>query len=398
MEKTPKDECHNSSPECPHLHFLPILNAPESCVCAESSLQLKAAYGSNSLHVLVETMKTHEDVEVQLFGTMGIASVCNGADWECQKHAANAGVLEALLHAIRYGSQLPAVQQWVARCFECLPLILRSFIKTLKDHPEDAKLQVLSAMCLARMHRAESYKEAADAGVAKAFVQAMQTHALDAEVQNAAAFGLYVNCRAANPERCSPSHLAGETTQCALDHGAPWALLEAARTHGQNPAVLYNCTLALGSIVWSRASVCGEHAAEIVHLLLRTLKWNRKDFRVRMLASNCLRSVPKAMRHLVEAMNFVPFDGDVQHWSSWCLAEACSEEVVGQDVLGYPSDPVLRALVSAMQNHAADAQLQFHAAMALGTICAGWDVNAFKRQNEAIDAGALQVVVQATII
>lgn len=349
-------------------------------------------HGNQSLHALAQAMQNHpEDAEKQLFGVISFAAVCSGADLECKGRAMDAGAFEALLHALRYHSHVPSMQEWVARCFESLPVALWSFIQTLKRDPQDVELQILGGMCLARLHKPECHEAAADAGVCEAFVQAMRLHADDNEVQNAAAIGLRANCRGPTSKPLPPK-VANKTTKLALGHGAVDALVEA-----EDFDVLYNCTLALGSIVRFRAQECRKHAGEIVQVMLRALKSPRQDFRVTFVAKMCLKDVPGALCSLVETMNSAPADVDVQHWSSWWLAEVFSADITGPLIVDYPTTCVLHALVCAMQKHPTRTHVQTHAAVALGAICAGWDSDALERQRNAVDAGALQVVVQALV-
>ena len=242
---------------------------------AQLALQphLPSLHGSQSLHALAQAMQNHpEDAEKQLFGVISFAAVCSGADLECKGRAMDAGAFEALLHALRYHSHVPSMQEWVARCFESLPVALWSFIQTLKRDPQDVELQILGGMCLARLHKPECHEAAADAGVCEAFVQAMRLHANDNEVQNAAAIGLRANCRGPTSKPLPPK-VANKTTKLALGHGAVDALVEA-----EDFDVLYNCTLALGSIVRFRAQECRKHAGEIVQVMLRALKSPRQRF------------------------------------------------------------------------------------------------------------------------
>lgn len=106
---------------------------------AQLALQphLPSLHGSQSLHALVQAMQNHpEDAEKQLFGVISFAAVCSGADLECKGRAMDAGAFEALLHALRYHSHVPSMQEWIARCFESLPEALWSFIQTLKRDPQ----------------------------------------------------------------------------------------------------------------------------------------------------------------------------------------------------------------------------------------------------------------------
>lgn len=206
----------------------------------------------------------------------------------------------------------------------------------------------------------------------------MRLHADDNEVQNAAAIGLRANCRGPTSEPLPPK-VANKTTKLVLGHGAVDALVEAAQMHSEDFDVLYNCTLALGSIVRFRAQECRKHAGEIVQVMLRALKSPRQDFRVTFVAKMCLKDVPGALCSLVETMNSAPADVDVQHWSSWWLAEVFSADITGPLIVDYPTTCVLHALVCAMRNHPTRTHVQTHAAAALGAICAGWDSDARER-------------------
>ena len=139
----------------------------------QALLELKAACDSKSLNALVRVMCNY-DVEVQLFGAVSLATACNDSVSERQQ-AIESKALEALLQAMRRRN-IPAVQQWIARCFECLPCMLQSLVQILKNNPEDVQLQILGARCTVRIQSAQSHNEVAHAGLSAALIQAMQVH------------------------------------------------------------------------------------------------------------------------------------------------------------------------------------------------------------------------------
>ena len=375
------ESCHRTSPA----------RAYANC---QALLELKAACDSRSLNALVRVMCNYpDDVEVQLFGAVSLATACDDSVSEHQQ-AIESKALEALLQAMRRHN-IPAVQQWIARCFECLPYMLQSLVQILKNNPEDVQLQILGARCTVRIQSAQSHNEAAHAGLSAALIQAMQVHPDVIELQNAAAVALNVNCGGALSDRL-PAETARATAKCAMENGAVAALLGAARTHCENPDMQYNCTLAIGSIVRFWAQECSQYTLDIVWLLLRAMKSHHEDFHIRWEVSRCIRELPEAVQMLVVAMQSAPTDSDLQHWSTWCLAKAYSSRFAWR-IFAHPVAPVVQSLVQAMQDHPANAQLQLNAAVALGAICAGWDLSAFQRQKEAAVAGALPVVVQARI-